>query len=54
VRAHYDVEALDAPKGGGFLLDTNALHRAAIERGGGTPGLTHCSRLTQSKAQYAH
>lgn len=36
VRSHYSVEALDAPRGGGFLLDTNALHRAALERGNGT------------------
>lgn len=35
VHAHHDIASLDAPRGGGFLLDTNALHRAALERGGG-------------------
>ena len=36
VAARYAVEPLDAPTGGGFLLDTNALHRAAVERGNRT------------------
>lgn len=36
VTENHEVVPLDAPFGGGFLLDTNALHRAALERGGST------------------
>jgi hypothetical protein len=36
VSALYRVDALDGAAGGGFLLDTNALHRAGLERGNGT------------------
>lgn len=35
VARHHTIEPLDAPRGGGFLLDTNSLHRAALERGTG-------------------
>ena len=34
VRRHYEPVALTGPAGGGFLLDTNGLHRAMLGEGG--------------------
>ena len=34
VRQHYEPIALTGPAGGGFLLDTNGLHRAMLGGGG--------------------
>ena len=31
VRSRYEVVSLSGPKGGGFLLDTNGLHRARLD-----------------------
>ena len=39
VAAHYSIQTLDAPAGGGFIFDTNSLHRADPDGNASRPGV---------------